>query len=279
MQPKSLAVMACATGFAIVVASAAVARSSADAVQLRALLSSADEVPAPTGDVAGARGTFTAATTKTATGATLAWRLTFSNLTGPATAAHIHTGAKGVSGPVTVPLCGPCTSGATGTADINATLLSTIQSGGAYVNVHTDANKPGEIRAQLGSSIATVKPTLNSRQEVPRPKGAARAAGRFTVTAVKTGSSAVLTWRLTFSKLTGRAAAAHIHTGRTGVAGPVAVALCGPCRSGVSNKATVTGATLAALEAGRAYVNVHTARNPGGEIRGQIPAIPLTITP
>jgi len=44
-------------------------------------------------------------------------------------------------------------------------------------------------------------------------------------------------------------------------------------------KATVTGLTLAALEAGRAYVNVHTRRNPGGEIRAQIPAIPLTITP
>jgi hypothetical protein len=35
---------------------------------------------------------------------------------------------------------------------------------------------------------------------------------------------------------------------------------------------------LAALEAGRAYVNVHTARNPAGEIRGQIGAVPLSIS-
>jgi hypothetical protein len=96
---------------------------------------------------------------------------------------------------------------------------------------------------------------------------------------VKSGTSAVLTWRLTFSKLTGRAVAAHIHTGRRGVAGPVAVALCGPCRTGATGRATVTAATLAALESGRAYVNVHTARNPAGEIRGQIPAVPLTLTP
>jgi len=34
---------------------------------------------------------------------------------------------------------------------------------------------------------------------------------------------------------------------------------------------------LTALEAGRAYVNVHTAKNPAGEIRGQIRAVPLTI--
>ena len=62
-------------------------------------------------------------------------------------------------------------------------------------------------------------------------------------------------------------------------AGPVAVALCGPCRNGAAGRRTVTGSILAALEAGRAYVNVHTPRNPAGEIRAQIPAIPLTITP
>jgi len=63
------------------------------------------------------------------------------------------------------------------------------------------------------------------------------------------------------------------------VAGPVTLALCGPCRSGAAGRATVTGAALNALESGSAYVNVHTPRNPAGEIRGQVPAIPLTITP
>jgi CHRD domain-containing protein len=278
MRPNGLTAIVCATGIAVVVAGGAVARTTANQITLRALVRSSEEVPAPTGDVANARGTFTASATKTPSGATLNWTLAFSNLSGPAVAAHIHTGARGQAGPVAQALCGPCTSGATGTADISATLLSTIQTGGAYVNVHTPTNPAGEIRAQLGS-IATVRPALNSRQEVPKPKGAARATGRFTLTAVKTGSSAVLTWRLTFTKLTGRAVAAHIHLGRRGVAGPVAVALCAPCRSGVARTATVTGSVLAALEAGRTYVNVHTARNGGGEIRGQIPAIPLTITP
>jgi hypothetical protein len=89
----------------------------------------------------------------------------------------------------------------------------------------------------------------------------------------------VLTWRLNFSRLTGRALAAHIHIGPRGRTGGVAVSLCGPCRSGARATTNVSGATLAALEAGRTYVNVHTKRNPTGEIRGQLPAVPLTVTP
>ena len=41
---------------------------------------------------------------------------------------------------------------------------------------------------------------------------------------------------------------------------------------------TLQPSVVAALEAGRAYVNVHTARNPAGEVRGQIAAVPLTIS-
>jgi hypothetical protein len=278
MRWKSLALLACAAGIAVVAVSGGAARVTAEQIQVRALMNAAQEVPAPAGNTAAARGTFTATATKTATGASLQWRLTFGNLTGDAVAAHIHTGAPGQPGPVTVSLCGPCTSGATGTAQLDATVLAALQNGGTYVNVHTPTNRGGEIRGQVGS-VPSVRPVLNARQEIPKPKGAARANGRFTATAVKTGASAVLSWRLTFSKLTGRAVAAHIHLGRRGVAGPVAVTLCGPCRSGVAGRSTVTGQVLAALEAGRAYVNVHTSRNAAGEIRAQIPAVPLTITP
>jgi hypothetical protein len=35
---------------------------------------------------------------------------------------------------------------------------------------------------------------------------------------------------------------------------------------------------MAALQAGRGYVNIHTPKNPGGEIRGQIRAVALTIS-
>ena len=260
------------------VAGAAVARTQATTIQLSTAMNAAREVPAPTGNVAGARGTFTATVTKTDTGASLNWQLTFTGLTGAAGAAHIHRAPQGQPGGVVVPLCGPCQSPASGSANVDASVLEALQTGGAYVNVHTATNAPGEIRGQIGVT-ASVRTSLSSRQEVPKPKGSVRGAeGTFTATVIKSGATGTLVWRLRFSDLTGRALAAHIHIGRRGQAGPVGIALCGPCRNGVRRSTPLTAAVLTALEAGRAYVNVHTARNQAGEIRGQIEAVPLTIS-
>jgi hypothetical protein len=241
-------------------------------------MTAANETPTPKGDVGSARGTFTATLTKSGTGASISWRLEFSNLSGNAIAAHIHVAARGVAGPVRVPLCAPCTSGVTGTATIDAAVLDAIQTDRAYVNVHTPTNPAGEIRDQV-AVVANVKTTLRAAQERPKPKGnVRRARGTFTATVTRSGTSGVIAWRLTFSKLTGRATAAHIHSGVRGKAGPVIVSLCAPCRSGARGRATVDASVLDALEAGRAYVNVHTRKNPQGEIRGQIAALALAIT-
>jgi hypothetical protein len=263
---------------ALIVVGAATARPEATTIKVSTAMNAAQEVPAPTGNVAGARGTFTATVTKSGSGATVGWTMRFSGLTGPAGAAHIHTGGTGQPGGVAVALCGPCTSPASGTANADTATLAAIQNGGTYVNVHTATNAAGEIRGQLAVTAA-IKTTLNARQEVPRPSGnVSRATGTFTGTVTKSGRSARLSWRLTFARLTGRAVAAHIHIGARGRAGGVAIALCGPCRSGVQRQnVTLRPNVVTALEAGRAYVNVHTGRNPAGEIRGQIAAVPLTV--
>jgi translation initiation factor IF-1 len=277
---KKLLVLIGAVGLVLglVIAGAAGARSEATRIQIVATMVAADEVPAAKGEVGSARGSFTASVTKSDTGGALSWQMSFGSLTGDALAAHIHIAARGVAGPVVVPLCSPCTSGVTGTANINATVLEAIQNDRAYVNVHTKTNPVGEIRGQL-SSDATLKTSLNAAQERPKPKGnVRRAKGAFTVKITKSGSSAVLVWRLTFSRLTGKAVAAHIHNGARGKAGPVIVPLCSPCKSGASGRATVGASVLNVLEAGRGYVNVHTKKNPAGEIRGQLRAAALTIS-
>jgi hypothetical protein len=98
--------------------------------------------------------------------------------------------------------------------------------------------------------------------KVPGAKG--------TFTGTLTGRK--LTWKLTFTGLSGAAAQAHIHLGKAGVAGNVIVPLCAPCRSGVHGKTTVSAATAKAIKSNKTYVNVHTAMNAAGEIRGQLRA-------
>jgi hypothetical protein len=58
-------------------------------------------------------------------------------------------GSVGKAGPVLVPLCGPCTSPATGTVAVSAAVIKAIDKGAAYVNVHTAKYPNGEIRGQL----------------------------------------------------------------------------------------------------------------------------------
>lgn len=113
--------------------------------------------------------------------------------------------------------------------------------------------------------------SLGAAAEVPKPSGVgARARGSFVAGLTRKGPGGTLAWRLTFRGLTGKAGAAHVHFGKPGKAGGVAVPLCGPCRSGVRGTSSVNARTVRALLAGTAYVNIHTAENAAGEIRGQV---------
>jgi hypothetical protein len=112
-----------------------------------------------------------------------------------------------------------------------------------------------------------VSAKLNVKAEVPAPKG-----GKGTGSFSGTLNGSKLTWKLTWGTLSGPANAAHIHLGKAGKAGNVVVPLCAgaTCKSGVHGTVTLKAAVLKALKAGGTYVNVHTAKNPAGEIRGQI---------
>lgn len=80
-----------------------------------------------------------------------------------------------------------------------------------------------------------------------------------------------LTYTMTFDKLSGPATAAHFHgPAAAGANAGVAVPLQAPIVSPVHGTATLTDAQIAELKAGMWYLNVHTAANPGGEIRGQV---------
>jgi CHRD domain len=127
----------------------------------------------------------------------------------------------------------------------------------------------------LGTAIAfagpafaeKMKATLNGASEVPPTTSA----GKGTADIDYDAASKKLTWKLTYSGLSGPATAAHFHgPAEAGKNAGVAVAIPGATASPAEGSATLTDAQAADLMAGKYYVNVHTAANPGGEIRGQV---------
>ena len=109
---------------------------------------------------------------------------------------------------------------------------------------------------------------LNIGQERPHATGTkVGASGRFTATLTGT----TLKWTLTFTHLSGPAISSHIHKGARGVNGAILIPLCpSSCTSPLSGTTTLTQVEITDMKARKMYVNVHTAKNPGGEIRGQI---------
>ena len=116
-----------------------------------------------------------------------------------------------------------------------------------------------------------VKARLTAGQVVPRGTvKLTKGSGLFSGTLTMTDKGYRLTWRLTFSKLSGRATSGYIHQGKPGKHGAALFHLCSPCLSGAHGKAYASPGQVALMSAGRTYVTVRTLKNPAGEIRGQI---------
>ncbi|MES0030147.1 CHRD domain-containing protein [Mesorhizobium sp. M0040] len=109
--------------------------------------------------------------------------------------------------------------------------------------------------------------TLDGAQQNPpvTTKGKGTATLRFNTATKK------LSWTVRYSGLSGPAKAAHIHgpAAKGQNADPV-VPFEGKLKSPIKGSATLTDAQATDLEAGKYYVNIHTAAHADGEIRGQI---------
>ena len=111
------------------------------------------------------------------------------------------------------------------------------------------------------------KAALDGKQEVP----ATASAGTGTADIDYDPASKKLSWKLTYTGLSGPATAAHFHgPAEVGKNAGVEVAIPGATSSPAEGSATLTEAQAADLTGGKLYINVHTAANPGGEIRGQV---------
>ena len=249
-----------------------------------ALLRGENEVPAFETDAKGG-------TTVTLDGATVTVTGSFAGLTGDYQASHIHGGAAGENGGVVQGLMptlntdnrGGTFEAAMNTFTVRPTFADSLRAGLAYVNIHSAASPSGEIRGQINRDSQTLPFALSGDNEVPAVSTPATGSGTVTL------DGAMVTVTGSFSGLTGDYRASHIHGGAADENGPVVQGLMptvdADMRGGTfaadMNMYTVRTTFADSIRAGLAYVNVHSAAFPSGEIRGQIgteaPLMAITI--
>lgn len=137
---SALAAIACAGMLALA------APSTAAPMKFKADLKASNEVPPND-----SKGTGSVSVTYDPASKTLSWDGTYSGLSGPAVAAHFHTGEAGKNGGVTVPIFAGQGAGSPfkGSKTLTDAQAKDLMDGHLYVNVHTAAHKAGEIRGQV----------------------------------------------------------------------------------------------------------------------------------
>lgn len=201
-------------------------------------------------------------------GSQLFYSVTYSGLSAPATASHIHGPADPTTtAGVLIPLSTPSgTSGTiSGTATLTPTEMAYLSSGALYINIHTTNNPGGEIRGQIWP--IQLSASLKAANEVPPT--ASPGLGSASMHIVDN----VLSYSVNFTNLLSPATAGHIHAPGTpsqnaGVIIPFSVPAA--TAATFSGTATLTSQQLFYLMSGLGYVNIHTTNYPGGEIRGQL---------
>jgi len=209
-------------------------------------------------------------------GTQLTYTVTFSGLSGPATAGHIHGPAP--VGQDAAPLIAFSVPNATsgtvsGGVALNPTGLAAILDGQAYANFHTAANPGGEIRGQIEAQTTAVPLTawISGLNENPPLTNTAAGLGLFSLD----GDS--LAFNITYSGLSGTATAAHLHGPAVSSTNASAQIDLAPfsggafgTNGGFSGVVQLSQAQRIMILSGQAYFNIHTAANPGGEARGQL---------
>ena len=180
-----------------------------------------------------------------------------------ATVAHLHLGSAGESGPVAIelPKAGPFS---TGTVSITEEQVSALLAGRLYVNVHSPSHPKGEIRGQVLRPGETVfVAALRGAEEVPAVASTASGLASLILSAARDE----VHYRVTFNGIA--PTLAHVHRGMAGTNGPVAHPL-NATGAVLEGSFAVTSDDLQDLSLRRWYVNLHSAANPKGELRGQV---------
>lgn len=117
-----------------------------------------------------------------------------------------------------------------------------------------------------GAEVVKLQAELRGNNEVPpnSSTGSGKAEASYDTDAK------VLTYVVTYAGLTGPALGAHFHGPSDAGKNAGIVLPFKTVQSPIQGSATLTDAQAADLLGGKWYANIHTAANPGGELRGQM---------
>ena len=118
-------------------------------------------------------------------------------------------------------------------------------------------------RDKGGAGVMSVP--LSGKNEVPPNATTGSGTARVEL------EGSVIKWNVTYSGTTGPVTAGHLHgPAAAGANAGVVVPFTGALTSPIVGQATLTPAQVDQVKQGLWYVNLHTAANPGGELRGQV---------
>ncbi len=235
-------------------------------VQLSAMLSGTAQVPPVMTDATG----MVVATLRQDGKKLRIWAV-FSG-TAQVTAAHLHRGASGTNGDVVADLSGMIRGNTIGGELDASSFVEALLRGEVYMNIHTSAHPNGELRGQLSATARTqlaFEVWLDGAQQTPPITTMAQGVGKFWLSA----SVDTLWWDIYAEGLSSTITGVHLHRGTVGVSGDVLLDLSASVQQNGwirGSSTSVSSALIEALLSGQVYVNIHTANNPNGEIRGQV---------
>jgi hypothetical protein len=228
---------------------------SSTAVEFDAALSAAQVVP-PTGSSA----TGTAKFFLQADGQTLTYSI--QQNVANAQSVNLHIGAAAENGPVTHQLT-PVSAMMTGSVTLTTSEQAALTSDQLYVDVTSMAFSTGEIRGQLtppGATVFIAVPT--GAQQVPSIMSSSTAHASF----VLSEDQANVVFHVVTSAVPTNVV---LERGIGGTTGQIAFPLTPPGQT-IDGTLQLGASDPADLMAGRFFINIQTASNPAGELRGQI---------
>lgn len=202
---------------------------------------------------------------------TLCFEMTATGLSGAISGIHIHDGAAGTNGPVLVDMTtyvtGNRIKGTLSGSALTTSLIQKMFASELYLNLHTAANMNGEIRGQiLPEEDKGMSVMIDGSQEVPAVTTNATGLGFFMLQK----HEGKLSFNIVADGLSGAITGAHLHKAVAGSNGGVVQDLSSFISGNRISGSVDPSMYLEALKGDSLYLNIHTAANPNGEIRGQL---------